>query len=157
MTDYGKWDAIASSLNDSSDEEEDPDSGGGRGAGGGQGGLGNRPPQHSHQSPGHKAQTASAAASPMASLPMPREAGEEFELVRWHCVSLLQNRAARCQAHAPPCTSLLVLPQRRYQQPLDSPKERAPLYPRPPCRLLALPHLLTPPLTQEHGSRGPVR
>jgi hypothetical protein len=93
MTDYGKWDAIASALGESSDDDEDPRGQRiGRGGGGASGAArsGILPPLDHHGRP-----LASSAAPPMASMTKPEEGGDEFELVRWHCVSLLQSRGAR--------------------------------------------------------------
>lgn len=93
MTDYGKWDAIASALGDSSDDDEDPRGqriGRGGGAASGAARSGIRPSLNHHAPP-----LASSAAPPMASMLKPEEGGDEFELVRWHCVSLLQSRGAR--------------------------------------------------------------
>ena len=93
MTDYGKWDAIASALGDSSDDDDDPRGqriGGGGVAASGAARSGIRPSLNHHAHP-----LASSAASPMASMLKPEEGGDEFELVRWHCVSLLQSRGAR--------------------------------------------------------------
>lgn len=92
MTDYGKWNAIASALGDSSDDDDDPRGGsmGRGGAAAGRVGSGVRPSLGEHGHP-----LASSAAPPIASMPKPEEGGDEFELVRWHCVSLLKIKAAR--------------------------------------------------------------